>query len=73
MEALLVVILVVVLALVLANTAGKNDRLEAENEAFKIVIASMQRDERESENGDGIGAGLMLLGLLVVLALLVAA
>ena len=73
MEALLVVIVVILLAFVLANAAGKNNRLEVENEAYKIVIASMQRDENERENGDSIGVVLVVLGLLLVLALLVVA
>lgn len=67
MEALLGVIVLVLLAVVLANTSDKNDRLEVENEAYRVVLASMQRDNREVDTGNGAKIVLALLGLLVVL------
>lgn len=73
MEALLVVVMVIFLVAVLANISNKSDRLEAENEAFRIVFTSMQRDAGGNDHSDGFARALALLILfafcLIILAL----
>lgn len=72
MEILVLVIFLTFIVAVLGNlTNPRNDQLELENQAYRIVLASIQRNNG-NEDKDNV-AGLLLFLLFVMLVVLLIA